>query len=619
MPWRMSTSTSRDKRRRGRPYARRRARQQVYVDGTELVVGPAPPDLASMAGELVWRYRNELAPFYALVGLVAVASVGHVRAPALWPLALPIGAGLTLAYRRWRVDRPIERAYALGVGGFLTLWGTAIWWASPAHGWVLWTGVIGAAAIAVPRWWHYRRRGRIAVHRGAPRGSRRELRGIVKNWPELAEDMELAGSYVQRTEADAVGWTFTLALRSGLTAADVVSKLPRVESVLKTRPGAARLVPDASRADRALMRVVRDDPLATPILWPGSTATSVNEPVALGRFEDGDAVTIALVGEHVLIGGAMGRGKSGLLNAIMVELSVRVDVVLWGIDMKRGLELAPWRPVLDRLATTADVAYELLVAANRILDARAELLAERGKRKWLPSASEPALVIAIDELAELDSEAMALFERIARMGRALAIILVAVTQRPSAATLGGLDARTQLTARVSLGVVEARDAELILGGGRLGAGWRSERLSGPGYFLVLVPSQHEVPRPARAYWLADEAVTAAARRAGAHRPALDSASARASIGPQESSQPVGMDADDPEPEDIKPDVLLLAALRKSPRGGVSADELAARLGRSRAWVYRRLQAHRAAGRAVQLRRGRWAAERRCAKPPRGDG
>jgi S-DNA-T family DNA segregation ATPase FtsK/SpoIIIE len=99
---------------------------------------------------------------------------------------------------------------------------------------------------------------------------------------------------------------------------------------------------------------VRNDPLAAPIPWPGTTATSVNQPVVLGRFEDGDPVAIRLVGEHVLIGGTTGRGKSGVLNLILAELCGRSDVVIWGIDMKGGLELAPWRPVLDRLATAAE-------------------------------------------------------------------------------------------------------------------------------------------------------------------------------------------------------------------------------------------------------------------------
>jgi S-DNA-T family DNA segregation ATPase FtsK/SpoIIIE len=277
--------------------------------------------------------------------------------------------------------------------------------------------------------------------------------------------------------------------------------------------------------------------------------------------------------------------------------------------MKLGLELAPWRRVLDRLATTADEAFALLSAANRVLDARARLLAEREGRKWTPSPDAPVLVVAIDELAELNSDSLALFERLARMGRAVGIVLVAVTQRPSVAALGSLDARTQMTVRVSLGVIEARDAELILGSGRIGEGWRTERLGGPGYFLILAPGQYEVPRVARAYWLDDDDVRAVAVRHSASRPALDSVSADAAREPERPSESATapLETREPEPE---PDGLLLAALDGAPDGGLSADELAAQLGRSRAWVYKRLLAHRSVGRAVSLRRGRWAAGQR---------
>jgi DNA segregation ATPase FtsK/SpoIIIE-like protein len=235
---------------------------------------------------------------------------------------------------------------------------------------------------------------------------------------------------------------------------------------------AARLIPDPKKANRIVLRVVHDDPLATPIPWPGSTATSINDPIVLGHFEDGDSVAILLVGNHVLTGGTTGSGKSGVMNAFMAERSGRADAVLWGIDMKRGIELGPWRSVLDRLAKTDAAAVELLTAVNAVLDARADLLAERQERLWKPTVSEPALVIVVYELAELSADAMALLERLARLGRAEGIILLGATQRPSAANLGGLDARTQMTVRVALAVLEARDGELIWGAGRLGAGWR---------------------------------------------------------------------------------------------------------------------------------------------------
>ena len=419
---------------------------------------------------------------------------------------------------------------------------------------------------------------------------------------------DLAGSHIQQAEADEVGFTFTLALRAGTTAADVASRLLRIESVLETRTGAARVVAVPSKANRAVLRIVNNDPLATLIPWPGTNATSINDPIVLGRFEDGDPVAINLVGEHVLTADTMGRGKSGVLNAFMAELSGRRDVVLWGIDMKRGLELMPWQPVLDRLATTEDATHELLSAANRVLDARADLLAERKERKWPPTPTEPALVIAVDELAELDADAMALLERLARMGRAEGIILIAVTQRPSGEVLGGLDARTQMTARIALGVVEPRDGELILGAGRLSAGWRPDRLAGPGYLLVLGPGQHEQPRPARVYWLTDAAVRAAAGRYGTKRPVLDPRSAEAAETLPEGSQAPHGPADESRTVTAaEADEALLALLASAPHAGLTVDELARRIGRRRTWMYDRLNAHSRAGRAARVGPGRWRA------------
>jgi S-DNA-T family DNA segregation ATPase FtsK/SpoIIIE len=311
----------------------------------------------------------------------------------------------------------------------------------------------------------------------------------------------------------------------------------------------------------------------------------------------------------VLIGGVTGSGKSGVLNVIVAELSARPDVVLWGLDMKHGLEYFPWRPVLNRLATSESAAVELLAAANRILDVRVEQMAGRGERRWRPTPVTPALVIVADELVELGSKALMHCERLARLGRAVAIIVVAATQRPSAAALGGLDARAQMTARIALGVIEARDGELILGTGRIGAGWRPDKLSAPGSFLILAPGQHDQPRRARAYWLSDDAVTAATGRPGAARPELDPVSADGAAGRQEPAEQTTGTA----PAAPDPDASLMVALDAAPPGGLSADELAVQLGRSRAWVYKRLLVDRKAGRAVALRRGRWAA-RRAGRP-----
>src|ERR1035441_4636752 len=115
----------------------------------------------------------------------------------------------------------------------------------------------------------------------------------------------------------------------------------------------------------------------------------------------------------------------------MGNLTACADAVIWGVDLKRGMELGPWASCIDRLATTPAEARVLLADAVAILEARAAFLASAGRRVWEPTPEMPALVIIVDEYAELAEEApeaMHYTDTIARLGRALAVTLVAATQ-----------------------------------------------------------------------------------------------------------------------------------------------------------------------------------------------
>ena len=123
----------------------------------------------------------------------------------------------------------------------------------------------------------------------------------------------------------------------------------------------------------------------------------------------------------------------------MGNLAACRDVVIWAIDLKNGMELGPWAPCIARLATTPEEARALLADAVAILEARAELLAATGQRVWEPSPDMPALVIIIDEYAELADDAPDAIkdaDSIARRGRAVAVTLIAATQRPTQKAMG---------------------------------------------------------------------------------------------------------------------------------------------------------------------------------------
>src|SRR5262249_22037682 len=159
-------------------------------------------------------------------------------------------------------------------------------------------------------------------------------------------------------------------------------------------------------------------------------------------------------------------GKSGAINVLMGNLTACKDVVVWAIDLKRGMELQPWASCIDRLATTPEQARALLRDAVAIVEARAEYLAERGQRVWEPSEEMPALVIVIDEYAELVDDAPDASpdsDSIARRGRAVAVTLLAATQRPTQKAMGQGAVRSQMDIRISFRVRERKDVDLILG------------------------------------------------------------------------------------------------------------------------------------------------------------
>ncbi|AGL16076.1 cell division FtsK/SpoIIIE [Actinoplanes sp. N902-109] len=292
-----------------------------------------------------------------------------------------------------------------------------------------------------------------------------------------------------------------------------------------------------------------------------------------------------------------------MLNVILGNLVACPDVVLWGIDLKGGMELRPWAPCLARLATTPDEAAHLLADAVAVLDARAEASSHGNTRVWEPTPAAPALVIVIDEYAELADtapDAVPYAESIARRGRAVAVDLLVATQRPTQKAMGGGALRSQMSVRVCLRVRERRDVDLILDRGMLAAGWHAHTLDAPGKFYVLADG-HNQPRRARAYLFTDDHVHATVTRFASQRPDLDALSQAATAPRTQAIKPPS------EPSYEDPEAALSMALSQAPDDGLTVPELIHLTGMGRTWVYARLQSLATAGQARQVTRGHWRA------------
>lgn len=590
----------------------RRHARRLHHDGFQPMMvlnstDQLPETPTSAIAHAIWRYRSELAPVaIAIVTATAATTLHHAHRGA-WPwLAIAtVAIAVLLAIplkKAWSLfDRPAERIYAATVATTIGGWLTAATAIGPATAPMPAVAVMLTVITGIPWWLSHRRRSKVRVDR------------LLESWPEIARAVGLAGSQVMSVLVDVWGWRARIRLARGQTINDVVGRLPAIESGLGTFRGAVRVYPTPDDlASRCELRVLDIDPHADAIPWPGPSTTTIAEPIDLGPFEDAAPCQVRFLRRHVLFGGTTGAGKSGGLSVLIGNLAACDDVVIWGIDLKKGMELGPWAPCIDRLATTPDEARRLLKDAVTVLEARAALLAEQGQRVWEPSPAMPALVIIIDEYAELADDALDAIkyaDSIARRGRAVAVNLVAATQRPTQKAMGHGAVRSQMDVRISFRVRERKDVDLILGQGMLGAGWHAHTLNAPGKFLIAA-AEHDTPKRARAYLVTDQAVTDTAERFADLRPPLDSISLQA-INQDHSSERIevtpGVPPLTPDDAATSPDGLLWAALSFAPEEGTTVPDLMAATGMSRPWIYLRLRDLAAQGQVTQVSRGRWRA------------
>jgi DNA segregation ATPase FtsK/SpoIIIE, S-DNA-T family len=613
----------RDPYRRQMRRARRAMRRRGSNDPFQLVIlGPDEP-LAlialEVAGRWAYRHRTAFAPFGITSAAFAIAGYAHPHHSRYWLLTAGITVLATVVLgiphrllwsrpagkftagalmRLWEacgIDRGIERAYTATVIAVTGGWLAAAIAAGPLTKPL--PAIAGTATVilSVPWWFHRRRRAKARVEK------------TISAWPDVAENAGLAGAEILSVVVDAWGWTARVLLRKGKTAREVISKIPVLESNLGLRPGSMRVFADGKRADRFIMRVIENDPHSAPVPWPGPSITSATEMVEIGLTEDGQPVRVLLLRRNVLIGGIAGAGKSGILNVIIATLAACRDVVLWGVDLKGGMELQPWAACFDRLATTPEEATGLFRDAVAWLNHRARENAAAGKRVHEPAPDDPALIIIADEHAELPAQSHECADSIARRGRAVAVNLIAATQRPTQAAMGKDTAvRSQMDIRICLRVREKRDADLVLGPGSVNTGWHAHQLTQPGEFLISDP-EHITPERNRAYLLTDERIARHAAQCAPGRPQLPASGPDTPQNPPGSARPG--ERPPPRGDHPAPETMLWDALSGAGPDGVSIADLEAACGRTRRWVYYRLREHASAGRAVQVRRGYWRAAR----------
>ena len=243
--------------------------------------------------------------------------------------------------------------------------------------------------------------------------------------------------------------------------------------------------------------------------------------IALGK----DVAGAVRVGDlarmpHLLIAGATGAGKSVCINAIIGSILTQatpedvrvlmVDPKMVELNMYNGIPhlLSPVVTEVEKVVGLLKIAIAEMEKRYRLfsqlgvrnLDGYRKLRAERIARGDTTLKNLPAIVIIIDELADLmmaaPEEVEGLICRLAQLARATGIHLVIATQRPSVDVITGL-IKANIPTRISFMVSSAVDSRTIIDMGG------AERLLGRGDMLYL-PADAGKPERIQGAFVADD-------------------------------------------------------------------------------------------------------------------
>jgi S-DNA-T family DNA segregation ATPase FtsK/SpoIIIE len=196
------------------------------------------------------------------------------------------------------------------------------------------------------------------------------------------------------------------------------------------------------------------------------------DTVALGRRQDGTPWALQVRGRHTLVVGCSGSGKGSMLWGICGGLApaVRADLVrLWGVDLKRGVEVMMGRDLFTTVAITPTDAIATLRKLLQVVEERGRAMAGVS-RLHVPRPGDPLHVLVIDELAALTAyadadtkrEASRLLSEVLTQGRALGVVVLACVQDPRKEVVG---MRGLFTQTIALRLRSPEETRMVLGDG----------------------------------------------------------------------------------------------------------------------------------------------------------
>lgn len=292
-------------------------------------------------------------------------------------------------------------------------------------------------------------------------------------WVNVSNEIGLRNTRLIEVRESALGMEITVGISPPLT----LDRVAAASDLIAVAYGLARVrvFGDDTRAD--VVRIMLDWHCSLgSVLYPrGSREVEIpSDPKSnfpIGLDDNGLIVSTGIIGKSVLLGGNPGSGKSNAIRVFLAGLSNSRNLALYGIDPKRT-ELSMWRDRFTDLVlghdakSTESILSHLLDEVHR----RAEYLSFSGSATLEPSWEFPAIVLVIDEWAELAADGTSkdrqnvdkLLRRFVSLGRAVGCQAILCTQRPTSDVID-TGTRVLLSDRFALRCGDRYQADAILG------------------------------------------------------------------------------------------------------------------------------------------------------------
>ncbi|MGW3268869.1 hypothetical protein [Streptomyces sp. NPDC001056] len=501
---------------------------------------------SSNAPALDWSWGTTPATAAALVagGAYSATAVGAATGlPASYALLVGAAgaaaqAGADLYQRRPTGHIATRCAGWLATGGWAAValaehtvltWAATGWWAAgTAVGMTLARGLVRAEETARTE--------------RASRRLQKWANGQARDWHErLHRLFRLDGHTVEgvRPWTGDVGYTVRVLMPSDTPElpGDAIRKLA-VD--LKLPKGGSIQILDGEIYGQILIRVTAKDVLAETIDFPEEvTETSIYQRIQLGLLPDAEPADFPLTDVCALEIGQTGSGKSNTINVTNAQLLRTNDAVVWHLDVTGAGISLPWlrawavdgtveRPLIDWTADTIEEAHIMLDVAIAAINTRKaayqDLMHDADDDKIPVSPQVPAIIIVVDEIAELPYDILTKLDTVVDTGRAARVRTVISGLR---ATQDVITAAIKKQSRVRIGMRVSDPEELShlfpTGGARLNPKAAAHKGSG----FLSAPDQDDVdsePTPFKCFRIKPKTINTISPKLATRRPAVDAIS-----------------------------------------------------------------------------------------------